>query len=313
MNSQTFEYLSLKLRETYENYMAFPLWSIKYIQSDYNNYAQSVICYYNSQDNKDTTLQNVKELAIKREPVNIAMNRYYDKIKLKELFGYGEGVYGKFDNSVNISMFAKTPFYVGDNKVKNLNILSVIAPAFDTKLQPDYSKFFKNNNSIILRFKLLFDMIFNCAVNLKLTSVYITGFGTGAFRNTLENYKAGFKLSYDKWKNILEKNDIKLFSWSDGAKYTITSMFPQGTAISPAEVNYCELPKYFSTKSQQDLDKSLYINAWDCFSIVGNGNRCDNSWDGFLGRDSALAVLTHPFLNPFIKYEDISTKICNNN
>ena len=55
--------------------------------------------------------------------------------------------------------------------------------------------------------------------------------------------------------------------------------------------------------SQSELDESLIINAWDPFSMVGNGNAGDISLDGYFGRISAAGVLSWPVTNPQIQWQ----------
>ena len=57
-----------------------------------------------------------------------------------------------------------------------------------------------------------------------------------------------------------------------------------------------------TSKWTKDLDDRLFVNAWDCWSMLGNGNRADNSADGFWGRSSAIALLGWPKSNPHIQY-----------
>merc|ERR1712039_724173 len=42
------------------------------------------------------------------------------------------------------------------------------------------------------------------------------------------------------------------------------------------------------------LEDSLLVNAWDPWSMVGNGNAADNSLDGYFGRCTAMALLCWP-------------------
>lgn len=53
--------------------------------------------------------------------------------------------------------------------------------------------------------------------------------------------------------------------------------------------------------SQSELDESLIINAWDPFSMVGNGNAGDISLDRYIGRISAAGVLSWVITNPQIQ------------
>lgn len=47
-----------------------------------------------------------------------------------------------------------------------------------------------------------------------------------------------------------------------------------------------------------DLDTTMYVNAWDPWSLIGNGNERDGSLDGFWGRSSNMAVLGWLPTNP---------------
>jgi len=50
-----------------------------------------------------------------------------------------------------------------------------------------------------------------------------------------------------------------------------------------------------------DLNDALFINAWDCWSVPGNGNNQDNSLDGFIGGNTQIGIngtsLTNPYLD----------------
>jgi hypothetical protein len=49
------------------------------------------------------------------------------------------------------------------------------------------------------------------------------------------------------------------------------------------------------------IGRTLYVNAWDPWSIVGNGNESDRSLDGFWGRSTDMAMRCWPMANPNIK------------
>ena len=51
---------------------------------------------------------------------------------------------------------------------------------------------------------------------------------------------------------------------------------------------------------------TLYQNAWDPHSIVGNGNAGDNSLDGFFGRFTMMHFLCWPRTNQHMQYVPIS-------
>jgi hypothetical protein len=54
-----------------------------------------------------------------------------------------------------------------------------------------------------------------------------------------------------------------------------------------------------------DMEKTLYVNAWDPWSMIGNGNERDSSLDGHWGRCSNMAVLGWSLTNQAIKYRAI--------
>jgi hypothetical protein len=58
-------------------------------------------------------------------------------------------------------------------------------------------------------------------------------------------------------------------------------------------------------KNGWEADKVLFVNAWDPWSIIGNGNEEDNSLDGWFGRLSAMGVLGWPVTNPNIRYQPV--------
>ena len=51
-----------------------------------------------------------------------------------------------------------------------------------------------------------------------------------------------------------------------------------------------------------NLNNKLFINAWDPWSALGNGNSSDNSADGFWGRSTAISLIGWPLSNPKIRY-----------
>jgi hypothetical protein len=52
----------------------------------------------------------------------------------------------------------------------------------------------------------------------------------------------------------------------------------------------------------EDLDEVAFVNAWDPWSLIGNGNERDFSLDGAWGRISNMAVLGWSETNPFIQW-----------
>jgi hypothetical protein len=63
------------------------------------------------------------------------------------------------------------------------------------------------------------------------------------------------------------------------------------------------IPDCMSLPELSDKKKTLYVNAWDPHSAVGNGNSMDRSLDGFFGRTTAMGPLCHPFTNKHLRNE----------
>lgn len=61
------------------------------------------------------------------------------------------------------------------------------------------------------------------------------------------------------------------------------------------------IPNIFENESE-DIENTLYVNAWDPWSIIGNGNGGDRSLDGCWGRCSNMSVLGWSVTNPTIQY-----------
>lgn len=64
------------------------------------------------------------------------------------------------------------------------------------------------------------------------------------------------------------------------------------------------IPNIFENEDE-DIENTMYVNAWDPWSMIGNGNKGDNSLDGYWGRCTNMAVLGWSETNPFIKYKGI--------
>ena len=60
------------------------------------------------------------------------------------------------------------------------------------------------------------------------------------------------------------------------------------------------------SRSPADLENTLFVNAWDPWSLIGNGNERDNSLDGWWGRVSNMAILGWLPTNPSIKFYPVT-------
>ena len=129
---------------------------------------------------------------------------------------------------------------------------------------------------MIDRYSDMWKYLFVCATKLKLNKVYIFNVGGGAFAPKKINFTEEiFKPSFEK----------------------IRSSYPQIKVLN-SDFNGQKVPELFSD-AKPDI---LYVNAWDPWSIIGNGNERDNSLDGSYGRCSNMSVLGWSVTNTKIKY-----------
>ena len=56
----------------------------------------------------------------------------------------------------------------------------------------------------------------------------------------------------------------------------------------------------------QELDDKVFINAWDPWSALGNGNFLDDTADGWWGRSTAISLLGWPMSNRKMEFVDAS-------
>ena len=278
-----------EMRDLYYPRYEFPEWVFKI----WNNLDfLSVTVYHDEKDD----ISDVKKLVAEREPTNIGMNRLYNKQELKETFGWDLGYYQRYAEQhqynklpPNIAIFAKTPLKI--NKVVRLvNVINLIGYAFDSPKQPDRIYFEKHQlgkKELIRRYANVWKYAFICARVHKLKYLHISAVGGGAFApaeyNGVTFKEEILKPSIAIAKETIDtKNKIKL-RWT-------------------AYPDFC-VPDSFEEISQKEINKTLYVNAWDPLSMVGNGNEMDRSLDGAWGKSTALAPLCWSISNPYMKYQ----------
>ena len=229
------------------------------------------------------------------------MNRFYDTENLESIFGYDIGYYGRYYNKYkklapNIAIYAKTPILI-NNHFKTIHVINLIGYAFDNKSQPDYKYFNSIYNIFDINMDNKIDILkkyytkmwkyaFICAQLKELNTIHISSVGGGAFKpydiSNLEFKELILIPSINNAKEQIDINNKININWD---------IFPDFI-----------VPDSFKYKLQSELNNTLYVNAWDCWSMVGNGNEYDNSLDGYYGRSTALSVLCWPLSNPYIQY-----------
>lgn len=247
--------------------------------------------YYNNKDD----ITKVKKIAIQREPVNIAMKRLYDKDKLQQLAGYSIGAYSEStpdELMPNIAIYCNTPVVYGDKQLDSVHVMNLIGYAFDSKEQPDYRYFVKNGILNVDELKLAYAKVwvyaFAAAHQHGLKNIQVFGVGAGAFR-----------------PDTIDEDDF-LDEYVDNAIEVARTMVPHyAEGITTYREPEFFIPDGLFNVSENEIKNTLYVNAWDPWSMTGNGNKSDRSLDGYWGRSTAIGPLCWPVINQKISYEGI--------
>eukprot|EP00927_Polykrikos_kofoidii_P003016 TRINITY_DN111_c2_g1_i1.p1 TRINITY_DN111_c2_g1~~TRINITY_DN111_c2_g1_i1.p1 ORF type:complete len:319 (-),score=68.37 TRINITY_DN111_c2_g1_i1:189-1145(-) len=280
--------MALRLREVYEEKFRFPAWSIELMVSGgLEDFAKSVVVYHG----KDDDMDRVRAVTSEREPVNIAMRRFYDADLLEELTGYRRGAYGKSTKTSlmpNIAIYCQTPLKNGRGHTVPVHVINVIGYAFDAPFQPDAKYFFPMTpekwTELVKCMSKMWRYVFECAQRKGLKRVYLADVGGGAFATLLNSSP---ETKYEKLK-----------------AESLTPVLKEYPEIEEQKLGM--IPEWaFQEEIKPTLKDSLLVNAWDPWSMVGNGNAYDKSLDGFFGRSSAMAILCWPPLNKLIKFESV--------
>ena len=277
-------YLAKSIYKIYYDGFQFPKWSLQYKlyhKYDFNR----VMVFYNKTDN----LNDVIKLVIQREPCNIGMKRCYDNKLLNKLFGWS---YGAYDIGMpNIAIYCYTDIITPKKKNIKVNIINLIGYAFDDINQPDFISFSTDVKIIIEKYEKMWLYVYSCAIKLNIKKVHIFNVGGGTFAGHLTGKFVDtiFVKAFNKTKKLLIDNNIQIIGEND----IINGL------------QSVKIPFIFDDLSQNDVNDILYINAWDPWSLIGNGNNSDKSLDGFFGRSSNLAILGWYITNPYMKFYSV--------
>lgn len=244
-------------------------------------------------------------LARHREPVNIGGQSLYDDELLLEHFGYQESGFNTFynyDNSVlppQISVVCKTPVL---NSKQDVHIINSIGYAFDSEEQP-HCIFYNDTifDTIIQDFTKTFDMVFQAAKDYNLSHIALCYLGGGCFS---KHYPSDYLNTL--YLPCLQAALAKL-DWKPDSIGLMGNVEPRVCkGISNLLHNY-DIPfrKLGNVPDILTYPDTLYQNAWDPHSMVGNGNKGDYSLDGFMGRSTLMHFLCWPVTNPNITYKSI--------
>jgi len=275
-----------------------PQWATDFIISEaFPYHAKLTEIYFDASD----SIEEVQQAARHREPVNIEMERFYKEAEFEQVTGYRHGAYNKSTAEKlmpNIAIYTYTPIKLNQEDA-NIHVINLIGNGFDTPKQPDFQYFLDGKNrkpspeklvELKARIEMMYRYAFECAKRKDLTKIQWGGVGDG-------NFAACSEEGVDLKPEIRELNNA--------AKEKLKEEYPgievlEGWNDKP----FFNVPTAFFEDPKPNLETTLYINAWDPWSLVGNGHEGDNSLDGKYGRISAMAWLSWYMTNPFLNDEN---------
>jgi hypothetical protein len=235
-------------------------------------------------------------LLVEREPVNIAQTRHYNREALRKAFGWEASGYRPGDRAPSVY----TPTPVKGPRGKVAHIMNSVGVALDSRTQPDYEYLkrmqpVQRSKELKARLVEAYVHLFECALRIGAEEVVMCYLGGGAFSGL-------FPELYPKKSYLANFFVPAVRAALRKTKYTgrLSMMgVPRHTLFESLGVT--DFRGYFpALLDNLDSEKTLIQNAWDPHSMAGNGNKMDNSLDGYIGRHTAIASLAWPLTNPYI-------------
>lgn len=270
----------------YEPGYAFPEWVLEKEHWDQHDF-KATTAYFR----KEHAIEDVVKLLQFREPCNIGMRRLYDLDKMKKQFGYETGAYEthSIENPMpNIAIYCHATVKLPSGAFTKAHVINLIGLAFDSTRQPDF-KMYTSTTDIVKAYTRMWELAAIATSKAKLPILKIYNVGGGAFAG---KYGTNFVTE------IFEPAFKPLIPFFEQHKITV-----EGYDWTTHTFNGGLIPDVLET---DDLTKTMYVNAWDPWSLIGNGNECDNSLDGHWGRISNMAVLGWWATNPHMGAKSVA-------
>ena len=300
--------LILNINKCYLSKYRPPVQTEEFIKSElFNLLSKEVLCFYNN------NIDIAKYLVSTRDLTNIENIQYFDKELYNKTVGkYHNSGYTEYYNKTeeladNIGIYCRAPLINSGLKV---HIFNSIGLGFDVNTQPDFMYYNKKGwdiRELSDRLSLTFTYVFQCAKKLNLNKIVLSHIGGGWFSALYPNDYNSLYIS------ALEKSLEYFYTKnSDIIKNIKLSMMGNPNETFLEEINKMfkkrELTKHLTINSVgyvpniMDNEETLYQNAWDPHSYAGNGNKGDNSLDGFIGRNVLMHYLCSGLTNKNIEY-----------
>jgi hypothetical protein len=309
-----------ELTALYEPGYEPPKWSIEQAGQIVRDHGAEAMVYYTAfptdRRSDAEVLEEAMLLTQCREPVNIAMDRsgaIKDRARIKAFFGcdayYGaaaaQALSEDRDLPVNIAIYAPAMVRLQDEEHKEgaelgrIHFLHAIGCALDSTKQPDYIWFKQlpkedQRDKMIMFYDTVLAKIFQCAKDKKLKTILLFAVGMANFAKLYPG--GGTALTKQVFLPLVEKyvERNKKINVIYGAELTKLGFFPN--------------PK-FAQFTEDGATPALFCNAYDGFSVIGNGNGNDHSLDGYVGAHSSSAVMGTPQVNSYLRRPDAYVRV----
>lgn len=280
-----------KMRAIYFPNCEFPEWVLE--PNSWQTHAfNSVKVYYDSVDDIST----VKKLMTEREPCNMGLMRFYNKNMLRDTFGYQEGAYRHSTRDKlmpNIAVYTHATVKLR-NEMKKVHVVNLIGAALDRSMQPDFMYFCGSGPQIeklIQFYRKVWAFALHATKQASCKNLQIYNVGGGAFAGPFTQEEFIMEIFEPAMKPLLplfKESGISIVGY-DWTHHRFTAGY---------------IPDCLETHN--DIPNTMFVNAWDPWSLIGNGNGRDNSLDGHWGRVSNMAILGWLPTNPHMAFIPIN-------
>jgi hypothetical protein len=285
-----------------------PPWSLKKVgDADWNVRAKEVRVYAPA----DVSTEDLKAVVAEREPVNIGFSRHYTPPRES---GYTRVFEETGQLPPNFALYMHALVSQQSKKLVEpgtYHVINSIGYRFDSLDQPDYKYFFDHNDNIPLekeqelvdRLTMTFKLAFQCAVDIEVRKICLCYLGGVAFAKYFPpNQRAYMNVYFAALDSALtfsyleQLDEIDLMGCSVG-NLLMAEVGERFKDLIQDKGKACRLRGDIPGILEPD---TLYMNAWDPHSVVGNGNEGDRSLDGYFGRLSDMGYMSIPDINPCV-------------
>lgn len=313
------------LVDVYDSKYVFPDWAIEVVTEKYDKLMKNAVVYYDKSDNTE----DVKQLAMQREPVNIKMSRAgFNVSKLQKYFGFTQSYYQEFWEkrkklAPNIAVY--TPAFV-KHKGKHfpfyahVHVLNSVGYALDSTDQPDWQYFFgqKHQNrtkQLIDAYVKVFQKMVACAKALDLQQIAVSLVGACNLAVLYEGNRQQEGIDAfqkDVWvpafQQVKDANPSIFWAFIGASQSKAFELISQNyenvldLGNFPDAVNH----EWVNLELRRWKKQTLFVNPLNPHSVPGNGNKQNTDIDGHIGCLTTIALNGTSMTNPFIQYKAIS-------